>query len=406
MMPLRRQYGGSNTDALIALVADRLAAGSPQGSTGGKTGAKYTGYDTATEQKQAVLGLGGYRRAQDLAVQQMIADASDLGLRSEREVAQRQQGEMENAYSEADQRASAPADASWDAMAANYAGKSAQEYNAKHPPAGPPPRPPAGTNAGSYGAGTNVFQGDMAAQAQPAPSVYDDPTVRAAEQAHVSDTQRLRELPGAQARLATAQTRMGEVGKAQRNAYDVSQAQDQAVNDLMYGDDTQYKRQAALEMGIDPLVAWGMFPDQTPSQQLSGFGQERDLVSIDKTGMPYSQAQAATKADELAQTKAEQEALDQIVQQSTGLSAAAAQSRSGLTAEQINAVVSKPGWSDLVNGQDQLLGDAQGGDQQALSDLEALLVAPDLSIEEKRLLRARMQGLGITDTELEQAAAG
>jgi hypothetical protein len=313
---------------------------------------------------------------------------------------------MENAYSEADKRASAPADAQWDAMAANYAGKSAQEYNAKHPPAGTPPRPPTGTNAGSYGAGTNVFQGDMAAQAQPLPSAYDDPTVRAAEQAHVSDTQRLRELPGAQARLATAQTRMGEVGKAQRNAYDVSQAQDQAVNDLMYGDDTQYKRQAALEMGIDPLVAWGMFPDQTPSQQLSGFGQERDLVSIDKTGMPYSQAQAATKADELAQTKAEQEALDQIVQQSTGLSAAAAQSRSGLTAEQINAVVSKPGWSDLVNGQDQLLGDAQGGDQQALSDLEALLVAPDLSIEEKRLLRARMQGLGITDTELEQAAAG
>lgn len=406
--PGRLGTRGTNVDDLIALVADRLAGNSPQGSTGGKTGAKYTGYDTATEQKQAITGLGSYYKAQDTAVQDLIDQAARAGYASTNDLMQKTHDRMLAAGDAANAGDAAVNRSQWNNMASEYAGKSAQLYADQHP--APPEQPnmtPAGTGAG--GGVSSVFAAKPQGQAllvNPAAQSVgaSNRDVLANQQQAVSDAPLVAGAAPAHKAFEQAQTDIGTVGPRNKAEFQNAQAQDQALNDLLYGSDTPYMRQAAIDMGVDPLVAWGMNPDDTPSEQIAQQQHQQDLVSLDQTGMTASEAAAATKQATADQAKANTDAINSLIEQSTGLSSNAAESRSGLTAEQIASITQQPDWGDIVKAQDQMLSSAQAGDTTALSQLNDLLNASDLSTDERRLLRARMQGLGITDAELAAAS--
>lgn len=398
----RRNYSATDVESLIDVIRGRLAEGaSPQGSTTGKTGAKYTGYDTQTEQKQAITGLGAYRHAEDTAVQQLIEQAAAQGAGWSEDRAGRRQTEMEAAGDKVSGLEANAADAQWGAMASNYAGASAKAYADEHQERPPPEMTTTGT--GAYGGTSSVFAARPSTSTQQRLAAATDPNVLAGQQQQTAAAGRMAGLPAARQEFADTQNRMGLAGQQQRADYEAWQDQDAAVQELMYGSQTPWYQDAAVEMGVDPLVAAGMFQD-TPADRINQYRQGRDLASIDENGMLYDEAQTAQQRADKEQQTAEDLALDQLVQGSTGLSSNAVQSRAGLTRDQVLAVTQDPSWSQLVSNQDQILADAQAGDEDALTDLYDLLSAPDLSIEQRRLLRARMQGLGITDTELDRAA--
>lgn len=383
-MPGRKPMDQTDIDTIMSILGDRLNQGSPQGPVGGKTGAKYGGYNTVTEEKQAITGLGQYRQHQAQAAQQMLTEAAAQGAQWDQGLAAHASQHMRDAYANNEQVGGAIGQANFDAMAANYAGASAQDWKQKHPgqvdTSGSVPRYTGGEQDPGY---------EQAAQMAGAQQVTDARLIAPTRQRTSME-------------LAKAQEQVGVTGGQSRQAYEAFDAQRAALDDLLYGSETPYDQQAAIEIGVDPLVAAGMYQD-TPSDQIATYTRGRDLRSLNDTGMLYSEAQAAKRTATADQATADKTDLDNFVEQATGLASSAAQSRSGLTADEIASIAQDPHWAQLVQTQDSLLADAQAGDTQALTDLDALLSASDLTTNQRRLLRARMTGLGITDTELANA---
>lgn len=383
-MPLRNPVNQTDLDTIMSIIGDRLNQGGPNGPVGGKTGAKYGGYNTVTEEKQAISGLGAYNRHAATAAQQLLAQAAAQGAQWDQGMASHAQKRMEDAYANNEQVGGAVGQANFDAMAANYAGASAQDWERQHP-----------GHLDTSGAIPHYTGGEA-----------DPGYAKAAQMAGAQQVTDARLIAPTRQRtsmeLANAQEQVGAAGQQSRQAYENFDANRSALDELLYGSQTPYDQEAAVQMGVDPLVAAGMYQD-TPSEQISQFTRGRDLRSIGDSGMLYSEAQAAQRTAATDQTAAAKDQLDAFVEQATGLASSAAQSRSGLTAEEIASIAQDPKWGTLVQTQDGLLADAQAGDTQALTDLEQLLSASDLSTNQRRLLRARMTGLGITDTELANA---
>lgn len=418
---LAPKYQGTNTGALLDVIRQRLAAtGGPQGIYQPRTAAqkdaaaRYTGYPGATEQKDAISGLAGYEKAQEDAIAQIMADSAAAYAHDAQAEVKPATDQMHSAYDKASQYDNTLGNLEGARQGSAYAGKAAEEWARSHPePTSQPPTSsvpaipasgqqpqtmrqvgpsgPPRTMPGAPNAGPDLMAASRDAEAQQAAAAQDVPLRQQALYA-----------------LDQAYNKVGEVGPVAKDARNASDADTFASEQQKYASLTPYQQKAAIEMGVDPLQAAGMYYD-SPADQLTNFTRSRDLTSIDTSGMTYSEAKAAQRDAEAQQTsdqKAQQDAIDKLITQSTGLTANQADFRTGLSTPELAGVVQSPDFAKQVAAQDEMINGVLSGDTDAARHLVDFLRASDIDPGTQRLLRARMNNMGVSDSELVTLAGG
>lgn len=133
-----------------------------------------------------------------------------------------------------------------------------------------------------------------------------------------------------------------------------------------------YAMKAGADLGIDPALVAGWYPE---SSQIGDYTQQRDLESIDMTGMPYSEYQQAMNQLDSQQQQQQQDMSDEAVQQASdeiwqsyGIDGKQLASAAQMTLPQLVATLNSDNFMTLASQADTAISGG-GLDQNTLDEI-------------------------------------